>query len=433
MVSKDKTVITFHSGILTIGGTIIEVAYGDAHVFFDFGTEYRPELNLVDESLRTLLDHRLIPQLNGIYDTRLSNTNDLVQEETTKKLQHTAVFLSHAHLDHSKMINYLDPVIPLYTLNDTKKILHSLHQNGDFLIPSPFEKKGFVREMIGLEPFDTVQVGEIKVEIIPVDHDAYGAAALLIHTPEYMIAYTGDLRLHGYDRQLTENFCKKAFHADLLMMEGVSISFPEKQQEDNQIKVTSEKELVEAFCQLVKQHPKRQITFNGYPANVKRFEMLVKHSPRTLVLEANMAALMKEVLGIDVPYYYLPKNPVLPILQPELEYSYDVLRNDRTNFVWQVVDNIENLQGGGLYIHSDAQPLGDFDPQYAVFLQLLEEKQIEFVRLSLSGHAFPEDLETIIDKIQPKLLVPIHTLKPEKLENPYGERILPKRGDQIIL
>ncbi|MGN8982756.1 MBL fold metallo-hydrolase [Enterococcus villorum] len=433
MVSKDKTVITFHSGILTIGGTIIEVAYRDAHVFFDFGTEYRPELDLVDESLRTLLDHRLIPHLNGIYDKRLSNTNDLIQEETTKKVQHTAVFLSHAHLDHSKMINYLDPAIPLYTLDDTKKILHSLHKNGDFLISSPFEKKGFVREMIGLEPFDTVQVGEIKVEIIPVDHDAYGAAALLIHTPEHTIAYTGDLRLHGYDRQLTENFCKKAFHADLLMMEGVSISFPEKQQEDNQIKVTSEKELVEAFCQLVKQHPKRQITFNGYPANVKRFEMLVKHSPRTLVLEANMAALMKEVLGIDVPYYYLPKNPVLPILQPELEYSYEVLRNDRTNFVWQVVDNIENLQGGGLYIHSDAQPLGDFDPQYAVFLQLLEEKQIEFVRLSLSGHAFPEDLGTIIDKIQPKLLVPIHTLKPEKLENPYGERILPKRGDQIIL
>lgn len=121
MVSKDKTVITFHSGILTIGGTIIEVAYRDAHVFFDFGTEYRPELDLVDESLRTLLDHRLIPHLNGIYDTRLSNTNDLIQEETTKKIQHTAVFLSHAHLDHSKMINYLDPAIPLYTLDDTKK------------------------------------------------------------------------------------------------------------------------------------------------------------------------------------------------------------------------------------------------------------------------------------------------------------------------
>lgn len=30
MESKAKTTVTFHSGILTIGGTVIEVAYKDA-------------------------------------------------------------------------------------------------------------------------------------------------------------------------------------------------------------------------------------------------------------------------------------------------------------------------------------------------------------------------------------------------------------------
>ena len=52
MVSKDKTVVTFHSGILTIGGTVIEVSYGNSHIFFDFGTEFRPELDLPDEQDR---------------------------------------------------------------------------------------------------------------------------------------------------------------------------------------------------------------------------------------------------------------------------------------------------------------------------------------------------------------------------------------------
>ncbi|EMF0075276.1 MBL fold metallo-hydrolase [Enterococcus hirae] len=432
MESKDKTVITFHSGILTIGGTIIEVAYHDSHIFFDFGTEYRPELDLADESLNTLLEHRLIPDLNGLYDPRLFDQVQHIQVGEREPYQHTAVFLSHAHLDHSKMINYLDPAIPLYTLNETKQILHSLHRNNDFLIPSPFEKEGFVREMNGLSPYETVQIGEISVEILPVDHDAYGAAALLIKTPDRFLTYTGDLRLHGYDRQMTETFCQKSFQTDLLMMEGVSISFPDREISE-QTPIATEEELVQRFCELVDQYPNRQITFNGYPANLKRFEMLVKQSPRTMVLEANMAALMKEVLGMDVPYYYLTDSPVIPILQSELEYPYEVLRNDETTFVWQVVDNIENLQGGGLYIHSDAQPLGDFDPQYAVFLKILAEKQVEFVRLSLSGHAFPANLAEIIDKIQPKVLVPIHTLKPEKLVNPYGERILPKRGEQIIL
>ena len=55
MVSKDKTTITFHSGILTIGGTVIEVAYKDSHIFFDFGTEFLPKLELTDESVQTLV------------------------------------------------------------------------------------------------------------------------------------------------------------------------------------------------------------------------------------------------------------------------------------------------------------------------------------------------------------------------------------------
>ena len=63
MVSKDKTSITFHSGILTIGGTVIEVAYKDSHIFFDFGTEFLPELELPDESVQTLTDHKVIPHL----------------------------------------------------------------------------------------------------------------------------------------------------------------------------------------------------------------------------------------------------------------------------------------------------------------------------------------------------------------------------------
>ena len=36
MLNDKKTKITFHSGVLTIGGTIIEVKYEDSHIFFDF-------------------------------------------------------------------------------------------------------------------------------------------------------------------------------------------------------------------------------------------------------------------------------------------------------------------------------------------------------------------------------------------------------------
>ena len=287
MVSKDKTVVTFHSGILTIGGTVIEVSYGNSHIFFDFGTEFRPELDLPDEQLQTLIQYGIIPKLNHVYDPRLGYEYD---GEETEVYEHIAVFLSHAHLDHSRMINYLDPAIPLYTLKETKMILNSLNRNGDFLLPTPFEKSPFTREMIGLEPNAIVTVGDITIEVVPVDHDAYGASALLIRTPDHFITYTGDLRLHGYIPEATVEFCKEAKHTDLLMMEGVTISFPERPVDPSEIKPFNELEVIEKVVQFQQENPNRPIAFNGYPANVERFAKLVEQSPRTVVLEAHMAA-----------------------------------------------------------------------------------------------------------------------------------------------
>lgn len=430
MVSKGKTSVTFHSGVLTIGGTVVEIAYEDAHIFFDFGTEFRPELNLPNDDLQTLVDNRLVPQLKNIYDPRLSYTYEGDEEKT---FAHTAVFLSHAHLDHSRMVNYLDPAIPMYTMAETAAILRSLNRNGDFLIPNPFEEKSFVREMIGLKAHDVVQVGQISIEIFPVDHDAYGTAALIIQTPDTQITYTGDLRLHGYDAEDTLNFCVAARHTDCLIMEGVSISFPEREKDDATPEIASEQDLIAKMKEIVLANPERQLTFNGYPANVKRFLEIVRNIPRQVVLEANMAALLKEVFQVDVPYYYAnPQQAPIPLLDATLALPYPTLLADTNKYFWQVVDHFENLQTGGLYIHSDAQPLGDFDPHYQIFLDLLAAHSIEFVRLACSGHAVPNDLNKIVALIEPKLLIPIHSYHPELLENPFGERILPQRGEKIL-
>ena len=44
-----------------------------------------------------------------------------------------------------------------------------------------------------------------------------------------------------------------------------------------------------------------------------------------------------------------------------------------------------------------------------------------------------KELKEIIGGIQPAILVPVHTLHPELEENPFGERILPKRGQTATL
>lgn len=426
MVLKDNhTYITFHSGILTIGGTVIEVAYNDAHIFFDFGTEYRPELGLTEENMDVLMEHRLIPKLSHVYDERFKRPEDIEDNQFNE----TAVFLSHAHLDHSKMINYLDPSIPLYMLSGTKEVLKTMNEKGDFLLPSPFEEKTFTREMIGLEPFSKVKVGEIEVEIVPVDHDAYGAAALLIHTPDQFIVYTGDLRLHGFDSNMTPEFCKKAHRPDVLMMEGVSISFPEREIPE----IATEPALIDEFVKIVSENQGKVVAFNTYPANVLRLAEIVKQSPRPVVLTATMAALLKETLQMDVPYYYLEGETLLNTLDSSLVVDYKDIIHD-PSVIYQVHQyRVNDIPGGGIYIHSDAQPLGSFDPEYEPFIASLEERGVIFIRLAVSGHAFPQDLDKIVRMIEPKLLIPIHSYKPERLENPCGDRLLPERGQTIKL
>ncbi len=422
--ANQKTSITFHSGLMTIGGTVIEVAYGDDRIFFDFGTEYHPEINLPNEELPTLLDVGFIPAID-IYDPRLTT-----QKQETK-FKNTAVFLSHVHLDHTKMINYLDPKIPLYTLESTKDLLESLNRNGTFLLPSPYIE-GNTRMIKTIAPDQDIHIGEITIRLFPVDHDAYGAAAFLIETPTALIAYSGDLRLHGFDRHLTEEFCEAAQKVDVLMLEGVNISFPEKEKK-HVTSPDSERGLTEQLVKLIQENENRQLTFNFYPANIKRWEALIDASPRQVVVEAEMALLLQKVAKREVPYYYAEKKERIDTLDPQLEYSYDTLLADSTDYFWQFVGKVDSLQKGGLYIHSDAQPLGEFDPQYAIFRASFEKQQVEFKQLSLSGHAKPADLAEIIDRIKPAMLVPIHTLKPESMHNPYGSRVLVQRGETIQL
>ena len=249
MMKNKKTKITFHSGVLTIGGTIIEIEYEDSHIFFDFGSEFNPSASVQPSDLQGLLDNNLVPYLDNIFDTKIPLKGYKSKEN---KFKYTAVFLSHIHLDHSKIVNYLRPEIPLYTLEGTKSLINTLNINDDFIFPL-YQKQGSnTREVTGVKENEIVTVGKIKVKVMPVDHDAYGACGLLIETPEMKIAYSGDLRLHGYREKDTLNFCKESKNCDVLLIEGVSVSFKEYDDELEEVETINENELIEKINNIVK-------------------------------------------------------------------------------------------------------------------------------------------------------------------------------------
>ena len=154
MVLKDKkTKITFHSGVLTIGGTIIEVAYEDSHIFFDFGSEYNPAAKVNPTDLQGLLDEKLVPFLDNMFDPKIPLKG---YESKENNFKNTAVFLSHIHLDHSKIVNYLNPEVPLYTLEGIFQCSSPCHQetyDNEELIKKMIEQQKDMKIPTSLIPY----------------------------------------------------------------------------------------------------------------------------------------------------------------------------------------------------------------------------------------------------------------------------------------
>lgn len=413
----------------TIGGTIIEVNYDKDSIYFDFGAEFKPEIEEKGISgLDDLINYELALDLKGIYDRKYTH-------ESPQLYENKAVFISHIHLDHTKMINYIDEKIPVYASRDTVNLLKALNINRDFIYNNPKLKEN-TRKLCPVAYGEKIYLGQIQVEFIRVDHDGYGACGFLIKTPDLSIAYTGDIRFHGYRKEDSQNFIEKAKNCDILIIEGVSVSFIDKLDDYESGKEIREVDLIDQFDRILKENKDKQVSFNYYEANIERLleiEKLSRKNNRLLVLNDFYAYVLKEVTGQEVHFYGDDFDRYK--LDKSLRIETDSLLKDESKYLWQLPKKnlflLENMIEGGSYIHCDADPLGEFDINYKPFMELFKKHKINVIELKCSGHAFPKDLLYIIDQIRPNLLVPIHSQKPEMLYNKYGSRLLPEKNQTI--
>lgn len=422
---KDKkTKITFYAGMKTIGGTYIEVRYNDDRIIFDCGSIFDPKLgdNL---SFQDILENELAPKIDGIYDKRLYKTE-------VENTLNTAVLVSHIHLDHTKMINYIDNDIPVYTSKDTKILLESLNINRNFIYDNSLNQKP-TRDIIGINYDQSIQIGKIKVKFVRVDHDGYGACGFIINTPDMKISYTGDIRLHGYLSKETKKFINEAKNSDILIIEGVSVSFKDFNETLEDGEIYSEEDLIKKFNYIVDSNNDKQISFNYYIANIERIKNIISSSSRKVVLNELNAYVLYKVTGVK-SYYYSETDNIYN-LDNAYKISYEDLLEDSKNYLWQFnkkdKENISKLKKGGVYIHCDSSPLGEFDPEYLPFIDKFKKNEIDFYLVKCSGHAHPNDLLYIINEIKPEKLVPIHSFRPEMLYNDYGQTILPEKNEII--
>src|SRR4030042_5808980 len=129
--------LTFYGGINEIGGNKILVEDKNTRIFLDFGKSYKEAGKYFEEfvnpravhGIKDYLALDLLPKKEGLYRKDLI---EILKEENFAFFDYRepsidAVLLSHAHLDHSGYISFLDEKIPVFCSRETKILLEVLN------------------------------------------------------------------------------------------------------------------------------------------------------------------------------------------------------------------------------------------------------------------------------------------------------------------
>ncbi|WP_019154134.1 MBL fold metallo-hydrolase [Robertmurraya massiliosenegalensis] len=452
----NKTTLTFYGGLNTIGGTIISLQYGDSRVIFDFGLVYNPQKNIFDGHIklrrnalvRDYLKLGIIPNIDGIYSKDdLSNDSTIVAADGYSG--NTAVLVSHLHLDHIGAMGLIDATIPVYMTEDSLRLYDTLDVIGEGVAGN--------RKYQTCHYNQSFAVGDISITPLQVDHDILGACAFHIETPDGAIIYTGDVRMHGSHPEWIEAFITKAkkLGFDAVIMEGTSIRSEEETPEDMLIanKELSEDTLTETLLPFkmadILTETKGLGVFNIYHRNIDRIHGILqagKKSGRKVVFEAETAQLALTLMESKNFLVYesdeLRHSSLSEWRQNLLNQipaiSYKEINENPNQYLVQnsYASSLELFDlhvEDGIYLHSDGVPLGPYDPAFENLDRILQLVGLEKIHMGTGGHATPQNLKYIVDKLDPAILIPLHSFYPERLKPKTGVQLLPQYGKSYVL
>ena len=490
---------TFHGGVGEIGGNKILLESEGKRIWLDFGMSFGQSSRYFDDFLQPkryngvidFLEMGLLPSLpdmSGLYRQDYLAHADMAVDQNAA---YDAVFLSHAHADHVNYIHFLRSDIPVYAPDVTKRMMASMEETsggggfneflnlkeafrlkpsarGDGMTRVKGEEAKVAREFHGLANGERVALGNIEVESVPVNHSLPGACGYLIHTSQGVIAYTGDLRFHGYEGHLSTAFMQRAAACRpiALICEGTRIEQKEG---------PGEQDVQEKVAAVVRRT--KNLVIANYPwkdiERLRSFHEVAKATGRKLALNLKQAYLLEYLKGSDAGAPSLDDTSIViyvdrkswGLITKKESYPDSIVKQDyaawerefidRSNCV--TCDDIHRNQSdyivridffdltdlinirpkeGSSYIWSKTEPFDD-DAE-------IEQGRVEhwlehfglmpYEKAHVSGHASGVEINRLVKEINPKVLFPVHTEHPELFVAPQGtEIVVPEIGKEYAI
>jgi len=461
------TSLTFYGGVNEIGGNKILLEDKDTKVFLDFGKGFSRRAKFFEEYInpRTsngivdFLTMGLVPDISGVY------RDDLMKMAGRKIYPPNvdAVLLTHAHADHADYISFLHEDIPIYMGETCHLILKALEERSSRTLekeilnykPRPYSSKDkpVERTINTFRTGDKFKVGSLEVEPIHVDHSVPGAYGFIIYTSEGPITYTGDIRLHGTNAQMTRDFIEKAKEVKpiALICEGTRVHKNEKE-ESEEIVYNESNKIVSDTDRLI------FADFNFKDVDrLRTFYNIAKENGRKFVVKLNDAYFLKYLSQdpkLNVPklddedlVIYLPKKGTGTYSDSDYKGSEKQFIDQNNAWTAEQIAQRKSKVLCALGFYSFTSLIDIKPRQGAIYIHSASELYNEEQEISedrtdnwlahfgmnkfqchCSGHAQGRDLLAAVSEIDAKTLYPVHTEHPEEYKKVSKNMVIVKEG-----
>ena len=365
-----------------IGGSIIEISSKSTKIILDIGS------NLEDKEI-------VVPEIDGLFKG---------------KAKYDGVLISHYHSDHVGLATRILPEIQIYMGEKSYEI---------YKVSNEYMGKEYLKEPKIFKAEEEFFIGDIKITPYLCDHSAFDSYMFLLDCEGKRMLYTGDFRSNG--RKSFEPLLRKLPKVDLLITEGTNLS----NNKIGKINLT-EKELEKKGIELLEGNDKPVFVLMA-ATNIDRIVTFYKiaNATKRLFLLDTYAGQITATIGGNIPNSGTFSNVRMFLTN---QNKYKILENYQKNKIGRkgiVNSNFMMCVRNSMKQYLENYPEGfsfegctmfysmweGYKKQENIkeFLEFMEEKGVKIISLHTSGHADEKDFDKLIKKVEPKIIIPVHT------------------------